>query len=225
MNTKKSIIALAVAGSAISAATAAAAPVVPGFTSTGSLSTWLTGAGNAGWANSWIIPSSAPNGNYSWTGQVSSSVPTSATIGDGGFYYAGITASGNGLSAFNPSTLRIDAAGGPVTVTFTFNANVRGIGFIVAAATPPTSVTVFTQGAVASSTTTSIDPAANGGGTGLGFFGAYSNDNTTVLTSVSITLNSGQFIDLTGAYIQLVPAPGAMALLGVAGLVGGRRRR
>jgi hypothetical protein len=220
MHSKATIPALVVSVAALTSASASAA-----INTSDTLSAWTSGL--SGWANSWVIPSNAPNGNYSWSGQVASASSSSATIADGGFYYAGISASGTGLSAVGAggnSALRLDATGGPITVTFTFSANVRGIGFLVSSAVPSDPITLFTNGLVSSSTIVTVNPLANGGGTGLGFFGA-SAGLTDTLTSVSVTLNSGQVLELSGAYLQLVPAPGALALLGVAGIVGGRRRR
>ena len=221
MMTKNTILASALLGAALSASTASAA-----LQTTGTLSTWLSGANGNGILNSWILPGNAPNGNYDWSGNVSSGSSTSATIGDDGFYYAGITVSGAGLSAVSSgSKLQISGAGGPVTVTFTFNANVVGAGFLVSSASPPTSVTVFNNGLVGTSAAIAIDPSLNGGGAGTGFFGVYAQSSADTFTSISITLNSGQTIELEGAFLQLVPAPGAVALLGVAGMVGSRRRR
>jgi hypothetical protein len=216
MNTKTAIPALVVSAASLASSSASAA-----INTADTLASWTSGL--SGWANSWVIPSNAPNGTYDWTGQVSSSGPTSATIGDDGFYYAGISVTGTGLSAPSSSVLRLDATGGPITVTFTFNANVRGIGFLVSSAVPGVPITMFTNGLVSSSTTVAVDPSANGGGTGLGFFGA-SAGLTDSLTSLSVTLNAGQVLDLSGAYLQLVPAPGAVALLGLAGVIGSRRR-
>jgi hypothetical protein len=221
MNFKTTIATSAVLGAALAASTASAALV-----NTGSLSTWLSNAGGNGIASSWVIPSNAPNGNYDWFGQVNVTSSAAATIGDDGFYYAGISVSaGDGLSTTSGSTLSILASGAPVTVTFTFNANVVGAGFLVSSATPPTSITVFNNGSVGTSSAIAVDPSLNGGGTGYGFFGVYETSSTSSFTSISITLNANQTLVLSGAYLQLVPAPGAVALLGVAGMVGSRRRR
>lgn len=220
MMSKTTILSSALLGAALTASTASAA-----LQTTGTLASWLSGASGNGIASSWILPSNAPNGNYDWTGNVSSSSSISATIGDDGFYYAGITVSGSGLSAVGGNVLQISGSGGPVTVTFTFNANVVGAGFLVSSASPPTSVTVFNNGLVGTSSAIAIDPALNGGGTGVGFFGVWAQSGADTFTSISVTLNSGQTIALSGAYLQLVPAPGAVALLGVAGMVGSRRRR
>ena len=62
---------------AIVLATSAIAILAPGASAGISTATTLNGAGSwtAGlhaWANSWVIPSSAPNGNYDWTGNVNS---------------------------------------------------------------------------------------------------------------------------------------------------------
>ncbi len=45
------------------------------------------------------------------------------------------------------------------------------------------------------------------------------------IDSLLFSLGSGESATITGFTVGVIPAPGAVALLGVAGLVGGRRRR
>jgi hypothetical protein len=218
---------------AIVLATSAAAIVAPGAAAAISTASTLNGAGSwsAGlhaWANSWVIPSNAPNGSYDWNGNVNSST-TSGTVADDGFYYAGISFSGTGLvGTTNGSSLSIVAtSSAPVTVTFTFDARVKAAGFLVSLASPALQITMFVNGDATTPHVMAIDPAANGGGTGLGFLGAMADatGSETSISTLTLTINAGQTVALSGAYLQLVPAPGALALLGAAGIVGGRRRR
>jgi len=218
MNCKTLTATLALTGAAVVTSSATAAINVAS-----SLTSWTSGLGT--FANSWVIPSNAPNGGYDWTSQVNSNT-TSGTVADDGFYYAGISFSGTGLvSTTNGSSLSITATtSAPVTVTFTFNANVRAAGFLVGAATsPPTSITMFVNGAALSPNVMALNNSPSVG-SNLGFFGAMAS-GADVISTLTVTINAGQTVELTGAYLQLVPAPGAVALLGVAGLVGGRRRR
>ena len=58
-----------------------------------------------------------------------------------------------------------------------------------------------------------------------GFVGVVVDFGGTKLSTVTFSMNSGQGFDVTGTQFAAVPAPGAAALLGLAGLVGTRRRR
>ena len=59
---------------------------------------------------------------------------------------------------------------------------------------------------------------------GVNFIGFYSNSNDRVI-DVTLMFGNGAVITVTDLEYGLVPAPGAVALVGVAGLVGSRRRR
>ena len=68
---------------------------------------------------------------------------------------------------------------------------------------------------------------------GSGFIGSISNTTTftglystgAAITSISIAVDSGEYPTADNLSVAVVPAPGAAALLGAAGLVGRRRRR
>ena len=57
-----------------------------------------------------------------------------------------------------------------------------------------------------------------------GFIGAW-NNSSRALQSVTFALQQGATLTITGITYGMVPAPGAVALLGLAGMVGSRRRR
>ena len=63
-------------------------------------------------------------------------------------------------------------------------------------------------------------------GADSGVIGVYQNSLLGPrIDTIQFTLSSGQQASLTGFTVGVIPAPGAMALLSVAGLVGTRRRR
>jgi len=59
---------------------------------------------------------------------------------------------------------------------------------------------------------------------GINFIGFYS-DNSAAVQTLSLGFGNGTLITILELEYGLVPAPGAIALVGVAGLVGSRRRR
>ena len=59
---------------------------------------------------------------------------------------------------------------------------------------------------------------------GVNFIGFYS-DNAEEIVDLTLMFGNGTIITVTDLEYGLVPAPGAIALVGVAGLVGSRRRR
>jgi len=104
------------------------------------------------------------------------------------------------------------------TITFTFNQGVQGVGgrFFAtdfAFAVQPTSLQVTLSD-------------------GSGFIGSINNASTftgfystgALITSITLSVDSGEYATADTLSI-VVPAPGAVALLGAAGLVGRRRRR
>ena len=107
---------------------------------------------------------------------------------------------------------------GSNTMTFTFNQGVQGVGGRFFAtdfnfAVQPTFLQVTLSD-------------------GSGFIGSINNATTftgfystgALITSISLSVDSGEYATADTLSI-VVPAPGAVALLGAAGLVGRRRRR
>jgi hypothetical protein len=107
----------------------------------------------------------------------------------------------------------------PTSVTFSFNQGVQGVGgrFFAtdfAFAVQPTFLNITLSDG--SGFIGSINSAT-------AFTGFYSTG--ALITSITISVDSGEFPTADTLSIIVVPAPGAVALLGAAGLVGRRRRR
>ena len=145
---------------------------------------------------------------------------TSGSIGGGGFYYAGVTlGASNGTWTTSGSNLVFTASGvSNGQLTFTMNANVWGIALQYSVG--PSSNEAFVQSNGAPSLFSS-SVATTGGGGWLGI----TNDTGGGVSVVNLTISAGQSITFVGAQYLMVPAPGAVALVGLAGLVGGPRRR
>ena len=106
----------------------------------------------------------------------------------------------------------------PTTMTFTFNQGVQGVGGRFFAtdfnfAVQPTFLQVTLSDG--SGFIGSINSAT-------AFTGFYSTG--ALITSITLAVDSGEYPTADTLSI-VVPAPGAVALMGVAGLAGGRRRR
>jgi len=144
-----------------------------------------------------------------------------------GFYSSPLTgnfASAPGFTWTATATGGLFADGGfmstnePTAVTFSFNQGVQGVGgrFFAtdfAFAVQPTFLNITLSDG--SGFIGSINSAT-------AFTGFYSTG--ALITSITISVDSGEFPTADTLSI-VVPAPGAVALLGAAGLVGRRRRR
>lgn len=127
------------------------------------------------------------------------------TTGFGGMY-----AQGGVMSTNNPGTMYFDFAGGVTGVGGQFFATDISFSFV------PSTITV-------------------GLADGSGFIGLVNSasqwqgfwSNGPAITSISIqVMGSGTlYASADSISVAVIPAPGALALLGAAGLVGGRRRR
>jgi hypothetical protein len=126
-----------------------------------------------------------------------------------------------------------NSTGGLQTLTFTFPSAatfaVRGFGFTYTggAGSP------FTIGLAVNGNVLPNQTIQTGTGNFIGVYQDTASDLTVApnlnpgpsITSITMWVSSGNGFTITGSSFNLVPAPGAVALLGVAGLVGSRRRR
>ncbi len=150
----------------------------------------------------------------------------------GGHGWGAFTASpGNGSTALVADTIApmmIISTGSGTTnnnvVTFTFSSsagsapNTGLFGLFFSFNT--SGVSAMTVTAVNGGTnSTSFNPGAN-----PAFIGIWES-NFDAIQSVSFDLAPGSTLEITQIEYGLVPTPGALALVGVAGLVGSRRRR
>jgi len=212
MKISKNIVGLGTIAAAI-AGSSAFASIAP----YSSYATWEAAA--VGIGGGYIIPGAGTGagGVYGWANGVNSTT-TSGTVSSDDFWYAGIsfTASGPVLTATtNGGTLTITGSG-VSSVTFTLDPTaVRAFGFFISTVSPTTGVSFQVNGAA--SPTYSATPSVGG------FIGLVNTGGS--IQTVTMSVSSGQSITLSGAAFYLVPAPGAVALLGAAGLVSTRRRR
>jgi hypothetical protein len=144
-----------------------------------------------------------------------------------GFYASPLTgnfASAPGFTWTATATTDLFAAGGfmstnnPTPLTFTFNEGVQGVGGRFFAtdfdfAVQPTFLQITLSDG--SGFIGSINSAT-------AFTGFYSTG--ALITSITISVDSGEYPTVDTLSI-VIPAPGAVALLGFAGLAGRRRRR
>ncbi|MFM9181366.1 MAG: hypothetical protein ACKOV8_09015, partial [Phycisphaerales bacterium] len=112
------------------------------------------------------------------------------------------------MSTANPTT----------PITFTFNQGVQGVGGRFFA----TDVNFNVQPTFLRVTLSDGSGFVGSINSATAFTGFYSTG--ALITSISIAVDSGEFPTADTLSI-VVPAPGAVALLGAAGLVGRRRRR
>ena len=120
----------------------------------------------------------------------------------------GLYADGGLMSTQNPST----------SLTFTFNQGVQGVGGRFFA----TDITFAVQPTFLRVTLSDGSGFIGSVSSATAFTGFYSTG--ALITSISFSVDSGEYPTADTLSI-VVPAPGAVALLGAAGLVGRRRRR
>jgi hypothetical protein len=131
--------------------------------------------------------------------------------------------SSTGDMASTASTVTVGSASGLQIVTFTFPSAgdfpVRGFGFYYTGGIG-SPFTVFTSINGVNQSAQTIQNASNQ------FLGFYADNGVDAnITSITLVVSANNSFTMTGSAFALVPAPGAVALLGVAGLVGSRRRR
>lgn len=155
------------------------------------------------------------------TGTGTSGSGSSASAGTWGLQFN--VASDTNSMGWTSSTVVVGVAGGLQTLTFTFPSGgtfpVRGFGFYYTGGTG----SPFNIGVAVNSNVLANQTIATGSNNFLGFYQDTPAD--PAITSVTLFVSSGNGFTMTGSAFALVPAPGAVALLGVAGLVGSRRRR
>jgi hypothetical protein len=180
----------------------------------------------------WFQAVSGIAGGYYDPGTFSNWSSTSSTAGSAGFGWEAFTvAVTNGTVAFTTGNLvfTANATGTAMDVLFTFNRS--GVG-------APTA----TQGVYAFGINVSFGPSGNvnvgtdvngvpvGNGaypnSFVGLVGDTSGGNTNApFVTARFTFQGGTTATVTGTQYGIVPAPGALALLGVAGIASARRRR
>jgi hypothetical protein len=207
---RTSITGLTAIATAIVTSTSSAA-----ITPYSSYSLWESAA--VGIGGGYVIPGAGTGagGLYGWANGVNGTT-TSGTVDADGFWYAGISYAGTGLTAATSAGTLTITGSGVTTVTFTLDPTaVSAFGFFVNSVSPTTNVSFQVNGSA--SPTYSATPAPGG------FIGLV--NTAGAITSVTLSVSDGQTITLSGAAFYLVPTPGAVALLGAAGLVSTRRRR
>jgi hypothetical protein len=138
-----------------------------------------------------------------------------------------VAASNTNNMASTASTVTINAAVSLQTVTFTFPSAgtfpVRGFGiYYTGGGASPFNISVAINGVLSSANPVQIATGPNA------FLGIYQDRGAGPdISSVEFIISGapGNSITITGSAFALIPAPGAVALVGVAGLVGSRRRR
>jgi hypothetical protein len=209
---------LAIAATVTSLGTAANAAVVLYSGTDASTSGWTAAANSSASTSGYVLPGTGTGsgGTYSW------GTATATTSGSGGaasvtstFYYAGFTftaAGGNFVT--DGSTIAFTAGGSGGSVAISVGSNVWGALFAVSGVNP-TGVSVTVDGSPLGGSPVNLTG-------GAGVFGAI---NTAAISGFLVNFAAGGTMTFDNAQLLIVPAPGAMALLGVAGLVGVRRRR
>jgi hypothetical protein len=217
---------------AISAAALTAASASAGYVNTVDLASWTSQGANTG--------TQFPAGpGYSvqsiYTDTLHNATYSAGTVSGGhglGVYSLTGNANTNVFASGSLDNTNIggsNTTGTPFGMTFTFSASggpspanfMGGVGFAFTV-TPGQTITV-TANYTGGSATTGTYTAASAP-TAL-FVGFWSNGGVGI-NSVSFTAgNANSTFTISDIYYGLVPAPGAVALVGVAGLVGSRRRR
>ena len=156
-------------------------------------------------------------------------VSGNATNGQAGTWGLSFTvqSSTTSLSYATPNTIDVSAPTGapplPTFLTFEFPSAatfpVRGFGIYFGNAVGvPYNITLYVNGDEIGQQTITT--------TASQFLGIYADSLLDDdITSITMSLSVNRGLSITGSAFALVPAPGAVALLGVAGLIGTRRRR
>lgn len=155
------------------------------------------------------------------------SVATESFSGFSGFYTSPLTgnfvdAPGYSWTATATGGLFADAGfmstNLPESVTFTFNQGVHGVGGRFFA----TDISFAVQQTILTVTLSDGSGFVGLVNSATAFTGFYSTG--ALITSITMAVDSGEYPTIDTLSV-VVPAPGAVALLGAAGLVGRRRRR
>jgi len=214
MNSRTCIMAAAAATTLV--ATAANA----GVTTYSNLGSWTT-------AGQIVITNSGP-GYFFGSGVTGDPTPlafsagtmssTAGAISGGGFYYGGASfaTSGTGTVSGSGSSFTFTAGLNTSTLVFTVDTNIRG--FALEYTTTATIGELFMQGANNAPPVGAAEVTV-----GAGWMGVVNTAGT--INQVVITLNGGESLTITGANYLAIPAPGAAALAGLAGVVCVSRRR
>jgi hypothetical protein len=162
--------------------------------------------------NNAVSTGSQVTGGHGWGVYTATSVSTTSTFS--------LSGSGSGTSIVatpTPSTndnvvnFNFADSGSMYAIAFTFstsNANVQALQ-------PRVTAYFVTESGFLNSFV--VTPSFN-------FVGFYSTSSEKI-TNVEFSFDSGAVLTFTDIELGLVPAPGAVALVGVAGLIGSRRRR
>jgi hypothetical protein len=199
----------------------------------------------AGWTNDTYYASRViMNDNLAYANQPTAGGTVFSTYNGSGFYEWGnwsASAGGAGTMALSGAgygtsqTMTANPGGTSITVTFTTPAPVAypthgimgaGVQFTYSGTVgAPWQITIaFANG---SSTTQQFDAVSGG------FVGVWNQNPVTIggsttwykINSITVSTSGTGNLAVTNVYAGYVPAPGAVALVGVAGLIGSRRRR
>ena len=224
---------------AISAASLSAASALGGTVSLSTDSTtWTNGASYYSSQGTTLITDT-----LQYAVQTNSNLVTYGSSGNGYAYWANWTASASnndtnvtpaltlGGTYLSDQTMTASPGGSSITISFTNstgNAQTgimgAGIAYSWTGNVSVSNITVTFDNGQSSSLGGNQSSA-----TGTGFVGVW-NQNPFAATwykvaSISLTTTGVGTLTIDTIYVGLVPAPGAVALVGVAGLVGSRRRR
>jgi hypothetical protein len=171
--------------------------------------------------NSNLVTYAAPgNGYHSWANWTASTTNGSALTLSGGYLNP------NQLMTATPGGSNIVIAFDPATQPANPQQGIMGAGILYAftGAVSIDNITVTFDNGQSSSL-----GGATGATSGSGFVGVWNQNpfgsNWYKVASITLSTSGAGTLTIDTIYVGLVPAPGAVALVGVAGLVGSRRRR
>lgn len=137
---------------------------------------------------------------------------TASATGTGGLYFGNVNV---------PPVHRVISTSTPnATLNFTFAPGVQGIGGEIFGTRDDFSVVLARITVTLADGTSYVNDQTSA----LDFVGFYSTGATIASLSVA-TSTAGTFATVDNLYFATVPAPGALALISLAGVVGGRSRR